>query len=167
MTEMVIYGVSFDLVGKQPIVLLKTTDGNRFLPIWIGQPEAASILMKLQGAAAPRPLTHDLFTDTLAQLDAEVVRVCVTELRENTFHATITIRQNGSELDIDSRPSDAIALAVRADAPIFADDTVIEESAIEFEGDDVNEEDLVDEFKRFLDRVTPEEFAAQEEEESA
>jgi hypothetical protein len=164
MTEMVIYGVSFDLVGKQPIVLLKTTDGNRFLPIWIGQPEAASILMKLQGASAPRPLTHDLFTDALSQLDAEVVRVCVTELRESTFHATITIRQNGAELDIDSRPSDAIALAVRTDAPIFADDTVIEESAIEFEGDDVNEDDLVDEFKRFLDQVSPDEFAAQQEE---
>jgi uncharacterized protein len=164
MTEMVIYGVSFDLVGKQPIVLLKTSEGNRFLPIWIGQPEAASILMKLQGQAAPRPLTHDLFTDTLGQLDAQVVRVCVTELRDNTFYATITIQQNGSELDIDSRPSDAIALAVRMDAPIFADDTVIEESAIEFEGDDVNEDDLVDEFKRFLDSVTPDEFAATEEE---
>ncbi len=163
---MVIYGVSFDLVGKQPIVLLKTTGGNRYLPIWIGQPEAASILMKLQGTSSPRPLTHDLFTDTLAQLDAEVVRVCVTELRENTFHATITIRQNGSELEIDSRPSDAIALAVRTDAPIFADDSVIEESAIEFEGDDVNEEDLVDEFKAFLEEVTPDEFAAQEEEEA-
>jgi hypothetical protein len=165
MTEMVIYGVSFDLVGKQPIVLLKTTEGNRFLPIWIGQPEAASILMKLQGQAAPRPLTHDLFTDMLGQLDAQVVRVCVTELRDNTFYATITIRQDGSELDIDSRPSDAIALAVRMDAPIFADDTVIEESAIEFEGDDVNEDEIVDEFKRFLDSVTPDEFAAAEEEE--
>jgi bifunctional DNase/RNase len=162
MTEMVIYGVSFDLVGKQPIVLLKTSEGNRFLPIWIGQPEAASILMKLQGQPPPRPLTHDLFTDTLGQLDAQVVRVCVTELKDNTFYATITIRQNGSELDIDSRPSDAIALAVRMDAPIFADDTVIEESAIEFEGDDVNEDDLVDEFKRFLDSVTPDEFAAAE-----
>jgi bifunctional DNase/RNase len=161
MTEMVIYGVSFDLVGKQPIVLLKTTDGNRFLPIWIGQAEAAAILMKLQGQATPRPLTHDLFTDTLGQLDAQLVRVCVTELRENTFYATITIRQDGSELDIDSRPSDAIALAVRNDAPIFADDTVIEESGIEFEGDEVNEDDLVDEFKRFLDRVTPDEFASQ------
>ena len=92
--------------------------------------------------------------------------MCVTELRENTFHATITIRQNGSELEIDSRPSDAIALAVRTDAPIFADDSVIEESAIEFEGDDVNEEDLVDEFKAFLEEVTPDEFAAQEEEEA-
>jgi bifunctional DNase/RNase len=158
---MVIYGVSFDLVGKQPIVLLKTTEGNRFLPIWIGQAEAAAILMKLQGQSTPRPLTHDLFTDTLGQLDAQLVRVCVTELRDNTFYATITVRQDGSELDIDSRPSDAIALAVRSDAPIFADDSVIEESGIEFEGDDVNEEDLVDEFKRFLDRVTPDEFASQ------
>ena len=164
---MVIYGVSFDLVGKQPIVLLKTTDANRYLPIWIGQPEAASILMRLQGTSSPRPLTHDLFTDTLALLEAEIVRVCVTELRENTFHATITIRQNGSELEIDSRPSDAIALAVRTDAPIYADDSVIEESAIEFEGDDVNEEEIVDEFKAFLERVTPDEFAAQEEEEGS
>ena len=72
MQEMVIYGVSFDLVGKQPIVLLKTADGNRFLPIWIGHPEAAAILMKLQGASTPRPMTHDLVTDMLEQLDAQV-----------------------------------------------------------------------------------------------
>jgi hypothetical protein len=98
MYEMVIYGVSFDLVGKQPIVLLKTADGNKFLPIWIGHPEAAAILMKLQGAATPRPLTHDLFSDTLGQLAAQVTRVCVTELRDNTFFATITIQQDGDEI---------------------------------------------------------------------
>src|SRR5213592_1657055 len=92
MQEMVIYGVSFDLVGKQPIVLLKTADGNRFLPIWIGHPEAAAILMKLQGAATPRPLTHDLMTDVLKQLEVQMVRIAVTELKENTFHATITIQ---------------------------------------------------------------------------
>ena len=80
MQEMVIYGVSFDLVGKQPIVLLKTADGNKFLPIWIGHPEAAAILMKLQGASTPRPMTHDLVTDMLSQLDAQVVRITVTEL---------------------------------------------------------------------------------------
>jgi bifunctional DNase/RNase len=161
MQKMDIYGVSFDLVGKQPIVLLKTADGNRFLPIWIGHPEAAAILMKLQGASSPRPLTHDLLTDILGQLDAQVVRVTVTELRDNTFYAQITIIQDGSEIDIDSRPSDAIALAVRTEAPIFADDRVIEESAIEFEGDEVNEEEIVEEFRSFLDRVTPEEFAAE------
>ena len=95
MVEMTIYGVSFDLVGKQPIVLLKTADGNRYLPIWIGHPEAAAILMKLQGATAQRPLTHDLLMNILGELDVEVVRVTVTELRENTFHASITIAQNG------------------------------------------------------------------------
>ena len=162
MVEMTIYGVSFDLVGKQPIVLLKTADGNRYLPIWIGHPEAAAILMKLQGASAPRPLTHDLLVNILGELDVEVVRVTVTELRENTFHASITVAQNGNEVEIDARSSDAIAVAVRAHAPIFAADDVIEESAIEMEGDEVNEEEIVDQFKRFLDEVSAEDFAEAE-----
>jgi bifunctional DNase/RNase len=155
---MVVYGVSFDMVGKQPIVLLKTAEGNKFLPIWIGHPEAAAILMKLQGANTPRPMTHDLLTEILGQLNARVVQIAVTELRENTFYALITLTINGSELEIDSRPSDAIALAVRAGAPIFAADSVIEESAIEFEHEDVNEEEIVDEFKKFLEDVSPEDF---------
>jgi bifunctional DNase/RNase len=163
---MVIYGVSFDLVGKQPIVLLKTADGNRFLPIWIGHPEAAAILMKLQGASTPRPMTHDLVTEMLSQLDAQVIRITVTDLKENTFYATITVQQDGTEIEIDSRPSDAIALAVRSDAPIFAADSVIEESAIEFEGEEVNEEEIVSEFKNFLDTVSPDEFATGDGEES-
>ena len=162
MQEMVIYGVSFDLVGKQPIVLLKTADGNKFLPIWIGHPEAAAILMKLQGATTPRPMTHDLVTEILGQLEATVVRIAVTELRDNTFYAQITVQMNGTEIEVDSRPSDAIALAIRADAPIFAADDVIEESAIEFEGEEVNEEEMVDEFKKFLDNVTPDEFAVED-----
>jgi bifunctional DNase/RNase len=162
MIEMVIYGVSFDLVGKQPIVLLKTADGNKFLPIWIGHPEAAAILMKLQGASTPRPLTHDLVADMLEQLDAQVTRITVTELKENTFYASITLAQNGSEIEIDSRPSDAIALAVRAEAPIYANERVIEESAIEFEGEEVNEEEIVDEFRKFLDDVSPDQFAVEE-----
>jgi bifunctional DNase/RNase len=160
--EMTIYGVSFDLVGKQPIVLLKTAEGNKFLPIWIGHPEAAAILMKLQGATAPRPLTHDLLVNILSELEVEVLHVTVTELRENTFHASITVKQDGSEIEIDSRSSDAIAVAVRAQVPIYAADAVIEESAIEFEGDEVNEEEIVDEFKRFLDRVSAEDFAEAE-----
>jgi uncharacterized protein len=160
MQEMVIYGVSFDMVGKQPIVLLKTADGNKFLPIWIGHPEAAAILMKLQGAATPRPMSHDLFTDILSQLEARVVKIAVTELRENTFFALITVAVDGTEIEIDSRPSDAIALAVRAEAPIFAAESVIEESAIEFEHEDVNEEEVVEEFKKFLDEVKPEDFGA-------
>ena len=156
---MQIYGVSFDMVGKQPIVLLKTVDGNKFLPIWIGHPEAAAILMKLQGASTPRPMTHDLLSDVLEQLDAKCERVSVTELRDNTFYASITVSINGSEMEIDSRPSDALALAVRVSAPIFAAEEVIEESAIEFEHEVEDTEEVVDKFKEFLDEVNPEDFA--------
>src|SRR3954466_11553175 len=166
MQEMQIYGVSFDLVGKQPIVLLKTAEGNKFLPIWIGHPEAAAILMKLQSATTPRPMTHDLVTDMLDQLGAQVTRITVTELRENTFYAQITVQQDGSEIEIDSRPSDAIALAVRAEAPIFVAAEVIDESAIEFEGEEISDEALekeVTKFRSFLENVTPDEFAAGEE----
>ena len=168
MQEMHIYGVSFDLVGKQPIVLLKTADGNKFLPIWIGHAEAAAILMKLQSQASPRPMTHDLVSDMLQQLGAQIVRITVTELRENTFYAQITVAQDGQELEVDSRPSDAIALAIRAEAPIFAADRVIEESAIEFEGEEVDQERLDDEvakFRNFLDEVTPDQFAVENGEE--
>jgi len=177
MREMSVYGVSFDLVGKQPIVLLKTTDGDKVLPVWIGHPEAASILMKLQGQEPPRPQTHDLLADVIAQLDAEVVRVTVTELRESTFHASITLRRNGDEIDVDSRTSDAIALALRSGAKIFAADDVIDESGVVFEGDGSDLEanlpatplaDLdPDEFRKFLDTVSAEEFARTLEEDDA
>jgi uncharacterized protein len=169
MQEMHVYGVSFDLVGKQPIVLLKTVDGNKFLPIWIGHPEAAAILMKLQNASTPRPMTHDLVTEILGELNAQVIRVAVTELRENTFYAQVTIQQDGSEIEIDSRPSDAIALAVRASAPIFVADEVIEESAIEFEGDGEPPNEEIDakvtEFREQLDTLTADDFATGPEEE--
>jgi hypothetical protein len=170
MREMTLYGVSFEPIGKTPIVLLKTVDEDRFLPIWIGHAEAAAILMKLQGAAPPRPMTHDLLTDVVSELKGEVVRVTVTELRDNTYFARITIVHDGQELDIDSRPSDAIALAVRCDAQIFAAEDVVEESAIEFQAGDEDEASLVtasrladldpEEFKRFIETVTPEEFAS-------
>lgn len=160
MQEMVIYGVSFDMVGKQPIVLLKTADTNRFLPIWIGHPEAAAILMKLQGASTPRPMTHDLMVDVLGEIDAKCTRVAITELRENTFFATITVTVGEREIHIDSRPSDALALAVRSGAPIFAADDVLEGSAIEFEHEVEDTEEVVDKFKEFLDDVSPEDFAS-------
>ncbi len=160
MQEMVIYGVSFDMVGKQPIVLLKTRDGNKFLPIWIGHPEAAAILMKLQGANTPRPMTHDLISDVLGELDVECTKVSVTELRENTFYASITLQMNGRELEIDSRPSDALALAVRTGASIYAADEVIVESAIEFEHEVEDTEEVVEKFKDFLENVSPEDFQA-------
>src|ERR1700749_629940 len=158
---MVVYGVSFDMVGKQPIVLLKTVEGSKFLPIWIGHPEAAWILMKLQGASTPRPMTPDLLCDMLGELEVRCTQVAVTELRENTFFASITLSVNGRELEIDSRPSDAIALAVRSGAPIFAAEEVIAESAIEFEHNVEESEDVVEKFKEFLDQVSPEDFAGE------
>jgi bifunctional DNase/RNase len=103
-------------------------------------------------------------SDMLEQLEAQIVRITVTELRENTFYAQITVQQDGREIEVDSRPSDAIALAIRAEAPIFAADRVIEESAIEFEGEDVDQDQLdaeVAKFRNFLDEVTPEDFAVE------
>ena len=174
MREMTLYGVSFEPIGKQPIVLLKTSDDDKFLPIWIGHAEAAAILMKLQGASPPRPMTHDLFTEVISELQGEVVKVEVTELRENTYHARITIVQDGKEVEIDSRPSDAIALAVRCEARIFASEDVIAESGIEFQAEDDDQPGLViassladldpAEFRQFLETVTPEEFASSLEE---
>jgi bifunctional DNase/RNase len=158
--EMVIYGVSFDMVGKQPIVLLKTVDSNKFLPIWIGHPEAAAILMKLQGATTPRPMTHDLVCDMLGELEVKCTQVAVTELRDNTFFATITLNVAGRDVEIDSRPSDALAIAVRSGSPIFAAEEVIAESAIEFEHEVEDTEEVVDRFKEFLDHVSPEDFAS-------
>jgi uncharacterized protein len=115
--------------------------------------------MKLQGANTPRPMTHDLINDMLSELDVSCSRVSVTELRENTFYASITLRMNGRDVEIDSRPSDALALAVRTSAPIFAAEDVIAESAIEFEHEVEDQEEVVEKFKDFLDNVSPEDFA--------
>jgi len=165
MQEMVVYGVSFDMVGKQPIVLLKTVETNRFLPIWIGHPEASAILAKLQDSDTPRPMTHDLFSTALGELDAEVVKIEVVEMKDSTFFAKVVLRRDGAEVSLDARPSDAIALALRAKAPIFAADDVIEASAIRMEEgeDDVaaaEPEQLVEDFKQFLEDVRPEDFGA-------
>ena len=156
--EMVLYGISFDVVGKQPIILLKTAEANKFLPIWIGHQEAASILMKLQGTELPRPMTHDLMTSILTQLNAEVLKVTVTELRENTFYALLTLRMDSGEIDVDSRPSDALALAVRTNAPIYADDQLIEDNGIEFDHEVEDPEEVVEKFRVFLNNVSPEDF---------
>jgi len=159
---MTIYGVSFDVIGKQPIVLLKTVEGNKFLPIWIGHPEAAAILIKLQGTELPRPMTHDLLTSIIGRFEADVARITVTELKESTFYATLTLTKEGEMIDIDSRPSDALALAVRTDAPIFASTALIDENAIEFEREVDDTEEIVESFRDFLESVSPEDFNSAE-----
>lgn len=155
MIELELVGVRVELPHNQPIVLLKERSGERFLPIWIGAVEATAIAFALQGVAAARPLTHDLMRDLLASLDVAVDRIVVTELRERTFFAEIQMTSDGDSVVVSSRPSDAIALAVRATAPIFADESVLAEAGIEIEDE---EEAEVEQFKEFLDQIRPEDF---------
>ena len=159
-TRMSIYGINLDLFSSSPIVILKVEDENRYLPIWIGQPEARSILMKLQNQEFSRPLTHDLAVNLVSELGGSMVKVTVTELRDQTFFAVISVEIEGRTVEIDSRPSDAIALAVRAGAEIFAADDVIEEAAVVFEEamEEAPEEEVVDKFKDWMNRVSPEDF---------
>jgi bifunctional DNase/RNase len=162
--EMSVYGVSFDLVGKHPIVLLRTAAGGRYLPIWVGQPEAAAILVKLQDSEAPRPMTHDLFASTLGAVGARLVQVSIVALRDNTYYAALVVETDGERVEIDARPSDAIALAVRLEAPIMASDAVVEAGTIEMEDEPGARHDdaskLVEDFRRFLDDVRPDEFGS-------
>ena len=127
---MQIYGVSFDMVGKQPIVLLKTVDDNRFLPIWIGAVEATAIAYEQQGVKPARPLTHDLFVSVLELMGVEVARVEVTDLVEGTYYSMLVLERAGVRFDVDARPSDALALAVRVKAPVFVAEHVLEQSAL-------------------------------------
>lgn len=159
-TRMSIYGINLDLFSSSPIVILKVEDDNRYLPIWIGQPEARSILMKLQDQTFSRPLTHDLAVNLVTELGGSMERVTVTQLKDSTFFATISVEIGGRIVEIDSRPSDAIALAVRSGAEIFAADEVIEEAAVVFEEamEDAPEEEVVDKFKDWMNRVSPEDF---------
>lgn len=155
MIELELVGVRVELPHNQPIVLLKERGGSRFLPIWIGPVEATSIALALQGVVTSRPMTHDLMRDLLGHLQVAVDRIVVTELRDGTFYAEIQMSQDGEDVIVSSRPSDAIALAVRTTVPIFADEQVLSEAGIEIEDD---EEDEVERFKEFLDQVTPEDF---------
>jgi uncharacterized protein len=159
-TRMSIYGINLDLFSSSPIVILKVEDENRYLPIWIGQPEARSILMKLQNQDFSRPLTHDLAVNLVAELGGSMEKVTVTELRDSTFFAVISVEVDGRTIEVDSRPSDAIALAVRAGAEIFAADDVIEEAAVIFEEamEETPEDEVVDKFKDWMKNVSPEDF---------
>lgn len=156
MIELELVGVRVELPTNQPIVLLRETGGDRFLPIWVGAVEATSIAFALQGVSTPRPMTHDLMKNLLDELSVQVDRIVVTELREGTFYAEIQMVQSGQHVNVSSRPSDAIALAVRATIPIFAEEEVLTEAGIPIDEDD--EDDEVERFKEFLNTVTPEDF---------
>ena len=132
--EMVIDSIRVSIVNyQQRVVILRVKESNRYLPIWIGPNEADAIAFKLQDVAAPRPLTHDLLGTIISTLGADVSRIIVSDLNNDTFYAKIIIQVNGTAMESDSRPSDAIALAVRTDAPIFAHDTVIEKAGVQMD----------------------------------
>jgi hypothetical protein len=153
--------VRVEVPTNQPIVLLREDGGTRFLPIFIGSPEATAIVYALQGMETPRPMTHDLFKTVLDDLEVKLERVEITELHDGTFYAEIELDRSGTKTRISSRPSDAIALAVRyGDIPIFADEAVLDEAGVLFEADD--EEQEVEQFREFLDNITPEDFAQEE-----
>jgi bifunctional DNase/RNase len=156
MIRLSLAGVRVELPTTQPIVLLKEDEGERYLPIWIGAAEAAAIAFALQGVVTPRPMTHDLMKNLLDEVGAQVQRIEITELREGTYFANINMRMNGNAYEISARPSDAIALAVRVEAPIFADEEVLTDASILIPSD---EEDEVEKFREFLESVNPEDFA--------
>jgi uncharacterized protein len=156
MIELSLVGVRVELPSNQPIVLLKESEGERYLPIWIGAVEATAIAFALQGVQTPRPMTHDLLRDIMRETDIEVERILINELVDSTFFAIIRMAMDGRTTEVSSRPSDAIALAVRIDAPIFASEEVLDQAGIEIRDE---EETEVEKFREFLDQVNPEDFA--------
>ena len=132
---MEVVGVRVELPSNQPIVLLKERDGTRYLPIWIGANEATSIATAMEGVEPPRPLTHDLIQTIIGNLGAKITHIWVNDLKSDTFFAKICVAVNGKKMEIDSRPSDAIALAVRAQVPIYAEDTVLEQAGVQLDAE--------------------------------
>ncbi len=152
MVEVKVESVRVNLVGTHRVVVLKEVNSERYLPIWIGQAEAESITLRLTNTKVPRPLTHDLIVDAIRALGATVRYVLVNDLRDETFYARVVLRtRDGKELSIDARPSDAIAIAVRVDCPIYVDDDVMAQHSHqpEEESSEEKEEDL-GVFKDFL-----------------
>jgi uncharacterized protein len=159
---MELLGVRVEVPANTPMVLLQSQlDDQRLLPIYIGSPEASSIHYALEGIAPPRPLTHDLFVGVLGQLGTELERVVITEVRDHTYYAQLHLLVSGQSQIVDCRPSDAIALAVRTGAPIFADDDLLDEVGQRPEPAAEDEAaEIIDEFKDFIESVSPDDFAS-------
>jgi len=141
LVEMLIESVRVHMLSNRHVVILKDPEGDRYLPIWIGAWEASAIAMRLQGLAAERPLTHDLFAATLEQLGVRVERVVISSLADETYHARIFLERDGNQVEIDARPSDALALAVRAEVQIFAAEEVLAQAALSADPDEAVEDD--------------------------
>jgi bifunctional DNase/RNase len=154
MIRMEIKGLLMDPVSNMPVVILHDTEKGHFLPIWVGIFEANAIALEMEKVATPRPMTHDLLKNLLAELDAHVERVVINDLRENTFFARIHLTRKDSTLSVDSRPSDAIALALRSHAEIFVEEEVLEKSrTLRAEGDQDP-----DRLRKWLEEASPDEL---------
>jgi bifunctional DNase/RNase len=145
LVEMQIESVRVHMLSNRHVVILKDNEGDRYLPIWIGAWEASAIAMRLQGLAAERPLTHDLFAAALDRLGVRVERVVISELADETYHARIHLERDGVQVEVDARPSDALALAVRAEVQIFAAEDVLAQAALAADPDEEVGEDEGDE----------------------
>jgi uncharacterized protein len=158
MLKMEVKGLTLDPLTNMPIVILKDVNEEKALPIWVGIFEANAIALEMEKVPTPRPMTHDLIKNILDGLNAKVIKVVVNDLKDNTFYANIALSINGSEVDIDSRPSDAIALALRVKAPIFVTKKVLKEA----KSIDLSEEDLKDndkeKWKKWLENLRPDDF---------
>ncbi|MGD8238431.1 MAG: bifunctional nuclease family protein [Armatimonadota bacterium] len=149
MVEMLVRNVGLDFTGK-PVVMLADKQERRLLPIWIGSFEANAIAAGLREEKMERPFTHDLLHAVIANLGHDVARIVVTDLKDGTYYATVILAQDGTTTEVDARPSDAIALAIRASAPIFVSEDVLDKASIL--SDDA-EEDEVEQFKKLIDNV--------------
>ena len=160
MVEMQVVGVRVELPSNSPMVLLRETDGERrLLPIFIGGPEATAIAFALDEVPTARPMTHDLIKALLEELGANVDRVVITDLSDGTFYAELRLSVSGKEHQVSSRPSDAIALAVRTGTTLYAEEAVLDEAAVPLE-DEEEQEEVVEKFREFIDNVNPEDFAS-------
>jgi bifunctional DNase/RNase len=169
---MSVEGIRVSLMNYQRVVILKEKEADRYLPIWIGPAEADAITVRLQDVSVARPLTHDLLRDVMDKLGAQVDFIVVSDLADDTFYARIMLTVNGERLEIDSRPSDAIALAVRVQVPIYADDTVLEKAGVSLDKEGqpvegrgepiskVNEEELqrMSAFRDFIESLDLDDF---------
>jgi bifunctional DNase/RNase len=153
--EMTIKGLMVDPVTNMPIVILKDKDGDRVLPIWVGIFEANAIALQIENVATPRPMTHDLLRNIIADLDGQVDRVVVCDLKDNTFYAVIHLTVRGERVAIDARPSDAIALALRTRSPILVEENVIDTAkTVDFNADRTDNDRL----QKWLESLDPEEL---------
>jgi bifunctional DNase/RNase len=153
--EMKIKGLMFDPVSRMPIVILRAKAGDNLLPIFVGYFEANAILQQIDGSVAPRPMTHDLLGNMIDALQGRVERIVITDLRDNTFFATIHVDRSGQKLLIDARPSDAMALALRVKAPILVEEAVLERSSATGPEDQIDEAERL---RRWLETVDPKEL---------